>query len=433
MHMGQLRLVEKILTPIERFLKLQASGGIVLLFAAAFALIIANSPYAHLYQSLLHYPLSIGMGEHVLKMSLHHWVNDGLMVLFFFLVGLELKREMAIGSLSSRTEAFLPFAAALGGMIAPALIYLYFNINEPSAIGWGIPMATDIAFAIGILAFVSKQLPFTLKIFLLALATIDDLGAILVIAFFYSSKLSAYWLTFSGLTVFLIFIIKQLRVHKFTVYIVMGTILWLAVLNSGIHATIAGVILGLLTPVKPLSTNKAMLNKKLQELMSEGEKITTYKLEEAKSLLRKMQSPAQFLIDRMHYFVVFIVMPVFAFFNSGVQFGSQFNMDQFISTPVFIGIFLGLLIGKPLGVFLFSWTAVKMKWARWPSQTRPVHILGIGFLAGIGFTMALFISSLSLSYSSVISDYSKISIFAASFFAGIIGYTILKVYGKTNI
>ena len=429
--MNQLTLVEKILTPIERFLKLQASGGVVLLVATALALIIANSPLSHLYQSLLHYPISIGFGEHTLKMSLHHWVNDGLMVLFFFLVGLELKREMTIGSLSSRTEVSLPLIAALGGMIVPAIIYLYFNIDKPSAIGWGVPMATDIAFAVGILAFVSRHIPLTLKIFLLALATIDDLGAILVIAFFYSSKLSDYWLTVAGLMVFLIFITKHLRVQKLAVYIIMGIILWLAVLKSGIHATIAGVILGLITPVRPLSTNKVMLHNKLQELMGE-QRLTTFKLEEVRKLLRKMQSPAQFLIDRLHYFIVFFVMPVFAFFNSGVEFGHKFDINIFISHPVFMGVFLGLFIGKPLGVFLFSWIAVKMKWARWPSQTRPVHILGIGFLAGIGFTMALFISSLSLSYDAAVSDYSKASIFIASLFAGIIGYTILKFYGKTD-
>ncbi len=430
--MDESTLVKKILTPIERFLKLQASSGIVLLFTTLLALIAANSNLSELYYSLIHYPLSIGVGSHILTMSLQHWVNDGLMVIFFFLIGLELKQEMTIGSLSSRTEVFLPLIAALGGMVVPALIYLFFNMNTPSAVGWGIPMATDIAFALGILAFVSRQIPFTLKIFLLALATIDDLGAILVIAFFYSAKISEFWITFAGLTVFLIFIVKQLRVQSFIVYIILGVVLWFAILKSGIHATIAGVILGLLTPVKPPASKKAKINEKLKQLMDE-QKPTTYQLEKIKWLLRSLQSPAQFLIDRLHYFVIFFIMPVFAFFNSGVRLDDQFNTTQFFSSSVFMGVFLGLLIGKPVGVFLFSWMAVRMKWTRWPSHVRPLHILGVGFLAGIGFTMALFISSLSLDYDMILSNYSKISIFLASLFAGTIGFVILKFYGKTDI
>ena len=428
--MNQKILVEKILTPIERFLKLQISSGIVLLFATLLALFIANSSFYEAYKSLLHYPLSIGIGDYTLKMSLHHWINDGLMVIFFFLVGLELKREIVIGSLSSKKEIFLPLVAAFGGMVVPALIYTFFNINSPTIVGWGIPMATDIAFALGILAFVSRQVPLTLKIFLLALATIDDLGAILVIAFFYSEQISGFWLGVGALTVFLTFSFRQLRVQNLLVYIVCGMILWFAILNSGIHATIAGVILGLLAPVRPfLNKKKEKINEKLQQLISE-KKPSTYQLEETRNLLSYLRSPAQFLIDYLHRFVIFFVVPVFAFFNSGVNFGDQFNTNDFLSSPVFSGIFLGLLIGKPLGVFFFSWVAVKMKWTQWPAQVLPIHILGIGFLAGIGFTMALFISSLSLDYDMVLSSYSKTSIFLASLLAGIVGFGILKFYGK---
>ena len=421
-------LVKKILTPIEQFLKLQASSGIVLLLATLLALIAANSSFQESYKALLHYPFSVGFGDYVLKMSLQHWVNDGLMVIFFFLVGLELKREMTIGTLSSKTEFFLPVIAALGGMIIPALIYISFNMDSPAIVGWGIPMATDIAFALGVLAFVAKQIPFTLKIFLLALATIDDLGAILVIAFFYSSEISGFWLGSASLVVFLTLIAKQLRLQNLFIYIIFGGILWLAILKSGIHATIAGVILGLLTPVKPMSSKKSKLDEKLKQFMDE-KKPTNYQLEEAAKLLRTLQSPAQFLINRIHYFVSFLVMPAFAFFNSGVSF-EKFNTSEFLSSSVSIGIFLGLLIGKSLGVFLFSWISVKMKWTKWPAGAHAGHILGIGFLAGIGFTMALFIGSLSLNYDMVLSNYSKTAIFLGSLLSGIVGFGILKFYSK---
>ena len=253
--MARNSLIQNILNPIERFFSLQTSSGILLLGSALLALAFANSPLQNWYNDFLHFPLSIGFGSFVLKMSVHHWVNDGLMAIFFFVVGLEIKRELIGGSLSSRAQALLPFSAALGGMVVPALIYVAFNASQESIVGWAIPMATDIAFALGVLAFI-LNIPLSLKIFLLALATIDDLGAVLVIAFFYSKQLSVFWIFISGFVVFLIFFFKQLRVHSYLFYILLGSILWFAILKSGIHATIAGVVLGLMAPARPLFFSK---------------------------------------------------------------------------------------------------------------------------------------------------------------------------------
>ena len=416
--------INRILNPIERFLTLQVSSGIVLMISAGIALICANTPLYETYMDILHYPVSIGLGENALKMDLHHWVNDGLMVIFFFVVGLEIKKELAVGFLSSRKEAILPFIAALGGMFVPALIYIAFNMSQESIVGWGIPMATDIAFALGVLAFVSKSIPLSLKIFLLALATIDDLGAVLVIASFYSSNISGEWLSFSGMIVFLIFCFKKLHVRNYLTYFILGLALWFTILKSGVHSTVAGVILGLMTPVEPVSS-QSNLKEDLKKLIEEKKLNSTYYLEQVKKKLQSLQSPAQMLIDRLHHFVSFGVMPVFAFFNSGLRLGEGFVFSEFLSKPVAYGIFLGLLLGKPIGIFLFSWVAVQMKWAKWPKGVLPIHILGVGFLAGIGFTMALFISSLSFSYDSDIENYSKAAIFLASLMAGVFGYFIL--------
>ena len=428
--MSKKSLIQNILSPIERFLALQTSSGFLLLGAAILALICANTPLKSWYTNLLHFPISIGFGNFLLEMSLHHWVNDGLMVIFFFVVGLEIKRELIGGSLSSRREAFLPVIAALGGMVVPALIYIAFNTSQESIVGWGIPMATDIAFAIGVLAFV-LNIPLSLKIFLLALATIDDLGAVLVIASFYSSELSGFWISVSGIVVFLTFCFKQLRVHSYLIYLVLGVILWFAILKSGIHATIAGVILGLMTPARPLSSRKSDVDEELQQLISKNQP-TTYQLEKTAQRLRSLQSPAQMLIDRLHGLVSFIIMPIFAFCNSGLSFDANFSFSDFSSSSIFYGIFLGLFVGKPVGIFLFSWISVRLKWTQWPTHVHPFHILGVGCLAGIGFTMALFISSLSLNYNPILENYSKASIFLASLLSGIVGFLILFFYGKKD-
>ena len=419
--------MEKLLEPTQRFLRLEAASGLLLLAAAVFALVMANSPLHFFYESFIHWPLSFGLGGFELKMPLYHFVNDVLMVVFFFVVGLEIKRELVVGSLSSKKKAALPFMAALGGMIAPALIYTYFNIGQESLSGWAVPMATDIAFAVSVLTFLSKRVPFSLKIFLLALATIDDLGAVIVIASVYSDNISGFWLSLSGVLIAAVFCFKHLKVQSLIVYLLLGVLLWFFVYQSGVHATAAGVILGLITPVHP-DRRKKDIQERLNLFMNET-KPSTRQVIETTRLLRGIQSPAQMLIDSLHKWVSFFIMPVFAFFNSGLRFSGDFSFDGLILSPVFYGILFGLVVGKPLGVFLFCWASVRLKWAVYPAGVFASHIVGVGFLAGIGFTMALFLSHLSLAFDPELGVFSKFSIFLASIIAGLMGYLILRFFG----
>ena len=319
--------------------------------------------------------------------------------------------------------------AALGGMIVPALVYVVLNYSQETISGWGIPMATDIAFAVGILAFLSGRAPLSLKIFLLALATIDDLGAVLVIASFYSSDISWFWISMSFAVVLFIFCLKQFRVQSYWVYMIAGAGLWFVILKSGVHATIAGVILGLMTPARAFCAQN-LSEERDEPLLPPGQ--TADSLELVKQKLEGLRPPAQFLIDRLHHFVSFFVMPVFAFFNSGLDFRGGISMRELPENSAVQGIFLGLVIGKPAGIFLFSWVSVHFRFARWPQGAGPAHILGVGCLAGIGFTMALFISGLSLGYDTMLENYAKASIFLASLASGVLGFMILYFFSGKN-
>ncbi len=378
--------------PFERFFSLEVAGGLALLFSASVALIWANSPWIAVYDSILHFPISLHFGEWVLAYSLHEWVNDGLMVIFFFTAGLEIKRELSIGELASPKKAALPIFAAGGGMLVPALFYMAFN-HGGAIHGWGIPMATDIAFAVGVLSLVSRHIPLSLKVFLLTLAIVDDLGAVLVIAFFYSNEIVSNYLTLSVLTLFFIYCAKKAGVKSLLFYFFCGGWLWLFVLKSGVHATVAGVVLGLMAPVEDPN------------------------------------SPARNLIERIHPFVTWLIVPVFAFFNAGVSLGADFLLMDFISHPVSLGVLTGLVLGKPIGIFLFSMLAVKLKMAIWPSGFNWLRLLGMGFLAGIGFTMSLFISHLSFE-SLELTMFSKLSILIASVVAMVIGLSLLILSGS---
>lgn len=426
--MAQFIFLKKLSRPIERFIHLEASSGILLFLACVAALICANTSLWSGYESLINLSTSIQFGSFTLHLTLQEFVNDVLMTIFFFVVGLEIKRELVVGSLSTRKQAFLPIIAAVGGMIVPASIFIFMNFSEESIVGWGIPMATDIAFALGVLTFLSKRVPMVLKIFLLALATIDDLGAIAVIAVAYSSNISGLWLSLAGGVIFTIFCFRKLQIQSFTLYLALGVLMWLFIHESGIHATIAGVILGLLTPVKSLKP-KEDFNK---DQLVEDKDLNTYELEKMKKEIQLFQSPAQVLIDHLHLWVSLLIMPLFAFFNSGIHFGSQFSFYDMAMAPITQGVFLGLVIGKPLGVFLTSWLAVKLKWAVWPTGVRPIHILGIGFLAGIGFTMAFFICNLSVGSNEQWDMYSKVGVLFSSVLAGILGYIVLYYCGNNR-
>ncbi len=417
------QFMKKLVSPFERFFRMEAGAGIFLLVAAILALLWANSPYSELYNKILHHRLGIYIGGFSLSFSLHHFVNDALMAIFFFVVGLEIKRELIVGELASPKKAGLPVFAALGGMVIPALCYFVFNPQGPAQAGWGIPMATDIAFAVGVLSLLSKRVPFSLKVFLLALAIVDDLGAVLVIAVFYSQEIYTRFLALSGLTIFIIFCAGKAGVKNMAFYLFAGICLWFFVLKSGVHSTVAGVILGLMCPAR---------NRK--ELKWEGIRAlsapTSYK--SSKKLSRKIRflySPAHRLIEDLHPYVAWIIMPVFAFFNAGVEFKSGFSFAEFGSHPVSLGILFGLLFGKPLGILLFCFLAVRLKLAVYPSGFNRRRLVGVSFLAGIGFTMALFISHLAFYSQPELAVYSKLGILIASLLALLTGLVILIFSG----
>ncbi len=419
------KVVKKFITPFARFFSLPASPGIVLLFFAVVALLWANSPWSELYHKLLHYPLGLHIGKFSLSFSLHHWVNDALMVIFFFVVGLEIKKELSVGELSTPKKAALPIFAALGGMVVPALFYLSFNYEGSTQVGWGIPMATDIAFALGVLSLMSKRVPVSLKVFLLALAIVDDLGAVLVIAFFYSQNIAGKFLTLAGLMIFIIFCARQGGIRNIAFYVFCGVGLWFFVLKSGVHSTVAGVILGLMCPARVKGNKELHRNweQNIKELSTNAPSYgATTKLMHS---IRSLHSPAYRLIKELNPYVTWIIMPVFAFFNAGVSFESHFSWAEFMSHPVSLGILFGLLLGKPIGILLFSFIAVQLKWAIYPSNFNWKILTGVGFLAGIGFTMALFISHLSFESQPELATYSKLSILLASLLAMLIGLAFI--------
>lgn len=365
----------------------EAIPGLILLAVAVLTMILANSSFSELYFSFIQIPIG--------SLSLQLWVNDGLMVLFFFMVGMEIKKEMISGELSTLKKASLPIAGALGGMILPALIYYSLNPTPPAAAGWGIPMATDIAFALGALSLLGQRIPKSLTLFLMALAVIDDLGAILVIAFFYTAKLNFLALGLAALGLVSVVGLQKLKVKNYIPYIFVGLGIWAAFLISGVHATIAGVLIGLFTPLKFPDSKKA-----------DG----TF-------------SPLNELVSFLHPICQFFIMPVFAFFNSGVFLGS-IHLQDLINHPVHQGVALGLVLGKPIGITLVCFIFVLAGISVLPRGVRWSQIIGVGVLAGIGFTMSLFISSLALTPELEI--YSKTGILLGSSIAAILGFLYLR-------
>lgn len=369
---------------IRDFFKMESAGGILLVIAAAIAMTIANSPLGESYQAMLH--------TYVFGMSVSHWINDGLMAVFFLLIGLEVKRELLEGALKSKETAIFPAIAAVGGMLAPALIYVAFNAGDAEAIsGWAIPAATDIAFALGIMALLGKRVPISLKVFLLALAIIDDLGVVVIIALFYTGDLSTMALLVGFAMTGVLFMLNAKEVTKLTPYMIVGAILWLAVLKSGVHATLAGVVIGFAIPLKG----------------KKGE-----------------HSPLKHMEHALHSYVAFGILPLFAFANAGISLEGVSMSGLTSMLP--LGIALGLLVGKPLGIFTFSWAAVKLGIAKLPQGVNFIHIFAVSVLCGIGFTMSIFISSLAFANVSPEFDtYARLGILMGSTTAAIIGYALL--------
>jgi len=414
---------------LDRFVRSETSGSILLFGATIAALIWANSPWSSSYFAFWKFPLPVGRRP-LFSMDIHHWIDDGLMVLFFLVVGLEIKREIVKGELSSFRQAALPIIAALGGMILPALIYFALNHSSAGARGWGIPMATDIGFALGILALIGKRIPSSLRVFMLALAIVDDVGAILVIAFFYTPQISVSALTLAA-GFLLLLVVVAIRRGPLSVYVVLGFLFWAAVLSSGVHATIAGVILGLVAPIRPkrrpeeLADNaEPLLENFRNEVLRNDKSSAEATLTQLDQLLRGTDSIAERLERSIHPWVCFVVLPLFALASAGVALSAE-QIKFASSSPIALGVFLGLIVGKAAGITLFAFVAVRSKVAGMTEGLTWPGIAGVGILAGVGFTVALFISGLSFDDETLIAT-SKIAVLAASFVAGSMGYLWLR-------
>ena len=428
-------LAERVAVPFQEFARAESAGGVVLLGATALALAWANSPWSDSYFHLWERSLSLGFEGAALTMTLHHWINDGLMVVFFFLVGLEIKRELLVGELASRQKAALPVAAAIGGMLVPALIFSVINVGGPGARGWGIPMATDIAFALGVLSLLGSRVPAGLKVYLAALAIVDDIGAVLVIAIFYAADISLGSLGAPTVVLALLFLCRRAGVRKPAVYALLGIALWYAVLQSGVHATVAGVLLALTIPASTRIDEDVFLRKARRALdefadasdadassvmSNPGQQHALHSLERS---VEQVQSPLLKMEHALHGVVAFVIMPLFAFANAGVTVSAE--MLSTMSWRVVFGIVIALLAGKVLGVTLASFASVRARVAVLPDEVAWRQIHGVGWLAGIGFTMSLFVASLAYGSGSLL-DSAKIGILSASLIAGIVGWSILR-------
>lgn len=432
--------IQRVISPITRFMHAETSGGIVLMACAVIALIWANSPWSASYHDLWQVKLTIGVPGFAISETLIHWINDGLMAVFFFIVGLEIKREVLVGELASPRQAALPIAAAIGGMLFPAGLYLLLNGGGAGAAGWGIPMATDIAFSLGVLALLGTRAPTGLKIFLTALAIVDDLGAVLVIALFYTAAISWTALAIGAGFLVLLVAANLLHVRHPIVYALFGFGLWVAFLQSGVHATIAGVLLALTIPARTrVDTGEffARAHDLLHDFDRAGDEapniLTNHgqqaALAELEVLAEGVQTPLQRLEHSLHPWVAFGIVPLFALANAGVTLGG--NVAATLTQSVTLGVLAGLILGKQIGVTLGAWLAVRLGLADLPDATRWRHIYGAGWLAGIGFTMSLFIGSLAFGEGPLLTD-AKVGILSASLIAGLVGWLILRFLAPTE-
>ena len=382
---------------IRDFLKLESSSGIILLIAAILALILSNSFLSTNFSHFLHFEISFGIDSSLFHKSIQHWINDGLMVIFFFVVGLEIKREFIEGELSMPSQAALPIIAAVGGMAVPEIFYIIFNINETDTLrGWAIPSATDIAFSLGILSLLGSRVPISLKIFLTALAIIDDLGAIIIIALFYSSGAEFLPFLIVALILFFLYLCNKNNIQFIWIYIILGIFLWIFIQESGIHATISGVLLAIFIP---------------------------------HTKTKKGESLLMFLETKLHPWVAYLIMPLFAFANAGVYLG-DIALDTLFK-PIPLGIITGLFFGKQIGVFLTTYILIKMGYARLPSGANWTQMYGVAMLAGIGFTMSLFIGTLAFESEIFISEM-KIGVLVGSFLSAVLGYLLLNLKSSRN-
>jgi len=414
-----------IATTFQEFVQSSTSAGIVIVVCTAIALFWINSPFAASYHALLATPLQITVDAFHLDFTLEHFVNDGLMVIFFLVVGLEIKRELLIGELSSRKKAMLPMIAAVSGMIVPGLIYVLFNAGTPAVRGWAVPVATDIAFALGILALLGNRVPLGLKVFLAALAIVDDLLSVLVIAVFYTDTLHMMSLMWAAIIVLVLILGNRANVHSLLFYAIAGIALWLCFLSSGVHPTVSGVVLAICIPSRSRIDQRSFLQRTRHLI----DRIVARKEEQhdaihaLESLCENVQSPLHRIEHSLQPWVAFGIMPLFAIANAGVEFNS--NVLTHLISPVSLGIILGLFLGKQLGVSFAVWLSVRMHWAELPANVTMKNIYGVSILCGIGFTMALFVAHLAF-VSNADLDIAKLSILAGSFVSAIVGSVLLR-------
>lgn len=414
-------LARSLVRPINRFLHIEASGGLLLGVAAVIALVWANSPWSASYEQLWTTELSLDLGGHVITEDLRHWINDGLMTLFFFVIGLEIKQEATSGQLDSLRRAAVPIAGALGGMLVPAALYLAFTAGTPGSAGWGIPMATDVAFALGVLALLGSRVPPQLKVLLLGLAIVDDIGAIIVIAVFYSSGLSLSWLAAATGGLVLVALLRRVGVRYLPVYVLLGMGIWLATFESGVHATIAGVALGLLAPARPF-LQRVDADRIAGEL-SADQRVTAGEVRSISFRLRESVPVTERLQDLLHPYTSYVIVPLFALANAGIVVSNDI-LSEAATSRVTIGVMAGLVLGKVIGVAGAIAIATRLGVGRLPIGVNLRHIVGMAGLAGIGFTVSIFVAGLAFE-SPELTDQAKIGVLAASAVAGVLGTAIL--------
>jgi NhaA family Na+:H+ antiporter len=432
-----------ILTPFEEFVHRETALGVILIFCTITALALANSPLAAAYDRLLHTHIAFSVGAFTVDHTLHHWINDGLMAFFFFVVGLEIKREVLEGDLSNFKVATLPIIAAAGGMLVPALIYAAFNKSLPTADGWGIPMATDIAFALGVLALLGDRVPKALFTFLVALAIVDDLGAVAVIAIFYTETIAIGALGLAGVCLSVLILFNLGGIRNPIPYFIVAVVLWFAMLESGIHATIAGVLGAMTVPIRP-KVKPEHFSEHLRRLLDKFDALDEGSMtllnsarqraivQAVESGVHKVESPLQRLEHSLHLPVAFLVVPVFALANAGVPIDFA-GLGETLTQPVTLGIGLGLIVGKLIGVAGFTLIAAKLGLGQLPDGCRAAHIVGVALLAGIGFTMSIFIAELAFRNDPPeILLAAKTGILVASFIAGLLGYVVLRLAWRSR-
>jgi Na+:H+ antiporter, NhaA family len=432
----------KVLTPFDEFVHGQTTSGLLLMASAVIALLLANSALADFYNHVTHTLIGLNIGEWKLEMSLHHWVNDALMAVFFFLVGMELKREILVGELSDLRKAALPIVAAIGGMLVPAALFFFMNPDGDASRGWGIPMATDIAFAVGALVLLGNKVPKTLVTFLVALAIVDDLGAVLVIALFYTKELVPMWLGVAALIVAVLVFFNFIGIRRAIPYFLVAVLLWYALLQSGVHATIAGVLGAFSVPARP-KYDPSLFVSRLRELverfkegLDSGKNImTNHQLQAvAQSLetdVNYVQTPLQSLEHHWHVPVAFFVIPIFALFNAGVPLQFE-SWSAVLSNPIVLGVTLGLVVGKFVGIVGASWIFLKLGLSQLPTGVKFNQLAGVALLAGIGFTMSIFVAELAYAPHPDYLVMAKVGILSASLIAGVMGYVWLWMVANKN-